>query len=218
MINSTNIQKTLIQSDFDGTITVEDVSFMLLDAFADGNWRPLLKEYRENKISVNVFNSRAFSMIKADKPTLVDFAKKTMQIRPGLHELVSYCHERDFQFVIVSNGLDFYIEAILDDIGITNVDIFAARTQFISGGLKVAYVGPDGKQMEEGFKKAYTKLFLEQGFRVIYLGNGISDISPANEADYVFATGELETYYDRAKTNFSPFTSLIDIIQKLESL
>ena len=52
------MKKTLIQSDFDGTITQEDVSFMLLDAFSDNDWRPLLREYRENRISVNSFNSR----------------------------------------------------------------------------------------------------------------------------------------------------------------
>ena len=191
---------------------------MLLDAFADGDWRPLLRDYRENRISVNSFNSRAFSMIKADKSTLVDFAKTTMKIRPGFQELVSYCQERGFKFVIVSNGLDFYIEAILNNLRINNVEVFAARTKFISGGLKVAYIGPNGSQLEEGFKKAYTKLFLDLGYRVIYLGNGISDISPASEAHYVFATGELETYYDRSKANFTPFINLNDIIQKLESI
>jgi len=29
----------IIQSDFDGTITEEDVSFALLDVFAQGDWR-----------------------------------------------------------------------------------------------------------------------------------------------------------------------------------
>ncbi|MFC2045553.1 MtnX-like HAD-IB family phosphatase [Chloroflexota bacterium] len=217
-IDSVEVRKTIVQSDFDGTITEQDVSFMLLDAFANGDWRPLLREYRENKISVNSFNSRAFGMIKADKSTLVDFAKKTMQIRPGFQQLVSYCQQRDYRFVIVSNGLDFYIEAILNDIGIDNVEIFAAKTEFISGGLEVAYIGPDGNQLEEGFKKAYTRLFLDEGYRVIYLGNGISDISPASQAHHIFATGELETYYDKERTNFTAFTNLNDIVQTLESL
>ena len=38
------VTKTLVQCDFDGTITEEDVSFMLLDAFADRDprrWRQL---------------------------------------------------------------------------------------------------------------------------------------------------------------------------------
>ena len=41
--------KTLIQCDFDGTVTEEDVSFFLLDAFAQGDWRALLREYKEKE-------------------------------------------------------------------------------------------------------------------------------------------------------------------------
>ncbi len=37
----TRATKTLVQCDFDGTVTEEDVSFMLLDAFANGGWRQL---------------------------------------------------------------------------------------------------------------------------------------------------------------------------------
>jgi len=37
--------KTMVQCDFDGTITEEDVSFFLLDTFADGDWRQLWKDY-----------------------------------------------------------------------------------------------------------------------------------------------------------------------------
>jgi len=217
-IDSTKVRGTIVQSDFDGTITEEDVSFLLLDAFANSNWRPLLSEYRKNKISVNYFNAKAFGMIKADKPTLVNFAKKTMKIRPGFQQLVSYCQKRNFKFVIVSNGLDFYIDAILRDIGVDNIEVLAAKTQFTSGGLKVAYIGPDGSQLEEGFKEAYTRLFLDKGYRVIYLGNGISDISPASQAHYVFATGELLTYYNKVNANFTPFTDLNDIVQKLKHL
>ena len=43
--------KTLVQCDFDGTVTEEDVSFFLLDTFAQGDWRRLLQEYKEGKIS-----------------------------------------------------------------------------------------------------------------------------------------------------------------------
>ena len=38
--------KILIQCDFDGTITEEDISFLLLDAFASSDWRQLLSGYK----------------------------------------------------------------------------------------------------------------------------------------------------------------------------
>ena len=215
---SNEIQRTIVQSDFDGTITVEDVSFMILDAFADGDWRSLLKAYRESKISVNHFNAEAFGMVKADKPTLADFAINTMRIRDGFHKLIDSCKRMGFRFVIVSNGLDFYIKAILQDIGLDDIEVLAARTKFVSDSLNVAYIGPDGNQMENGFKEAHTKSFLDNGYRVIYLGNGISDIPAARHAQHVFATGELRAYYDKTNTNYLPFTDLNDVALALEQL
>ena len=39
------MKKTAVQLDFDGTVTEEDVSFLLLDRFANGDWRKYLAEY-----------------------------------------------------------------------------------------------------------------------------------------------------------------------------
>jgi len=210
--------KTLVQCDFDGTITQEDVSFLILDAFASRDWRQLLTQYREGKISVGYFNMKAFAMVKADKQTLLQFVKSKAKIRAGFRELLAYCHRKGFEFVIVSNGLDFYIETILRDIGMDNIEVFAAQTQFSPSGIDVRYIGPDGNQLEDNFKDAYVRLFLERGYRLIYAGNGISDLSPARQAHHIFATGELLTYCKEMNLNCTPFIDLNDIIRGLEFL
>jgi len=217
-MHSTEVVKTLIQCDFDGTITEKDVGFFLLDSFADGDWRQLLTQYREGKISVNNFNTHAFAMIKADRQTLLKFAQGKMKIRAGVHELITYCRRKGFQFVIVSNGMDFYIEAVLRDIGIENIEVFAAQTRFSPEGVDTRYIGPEGNQLENGFKEAYTELFLSQGYRLVYVGNGISDIPPARQAHHIFATGELLTYCKETNLNCIPFVDLNDIVRGLERL
>jgi 2-hydroxy-3-keto-5-methylthiopentenyl-1-phosphate phosphatase len=210
--------KTLFQCDFDGTLTEEDVSFMILDAFATGDWRRLLTQYREGKIPVGRFNTRAFAMVKADKPTLLQFVRSKARIRAGFHELLAYCHRQGFEFVIVSNGLDFYINTILSDMGIDNIQVFAARTRFTADGIDVRYIGPRGNQLEDNFKDAYVSLFLGRGYRLIYAGNGISDVSPARQAHHIFATGELLTRCQEINLNCTPFTDLNDVIRGLEFL
>ena len=112
-------------------------------------------------------------------------------MRAGFHELVKYCRRRGFRLVIVSNGLDFYIEAILKDLGLENIEVHAAQAAFNPGGVEVHYVGPDGQRLDDGVKEAYTKSFLKLGYTVIYVGNGDSDVAPAKYAHHVFATGEL---------------------------
>ncbi len=212
--------KTVVQCDFDSTIAADDVSFLLLDTFADGNWGQLLKEYREDRISVGVFNTKSFAMVKADKQTLLDFilVKNKIRIRPGFNELLTYCAKRGFKFVIVSNGLSFYIEAILRDIGVENIEVFASQTQFNPDGLKVEYIGPDGSEFVSGFKDAYTKLFLSRGYRVVYIGDGKSDRSPASQAHYIFARDDLLAYCQEKNLTCMPFDDLYDVVRGLELL
>jgi len=212
--------KTIVQCDFDGTITEKDVSYLLLDAFAGGNWRQLLNEYGGGRISVGAFNTKAFTMVKVDKQTLLDFifTKRKVEIRAGFNELLTYCSKKGFKFAIVSNGLDFYIEAILRDIGIENIEVFAAQTQFSPDGLEVKYIGPDGRQMEDSFKKAYTELFLKRGYRIVYVGNGISDISAARQSHHIFATEDLLDYCKEMNLNCTPFDDLNDVVRGLEAL
>ncbi len=217
-MQSTEVSKTLVQCDFDGTITQQDISFLLLDAFADGDWRQLLAEYREDKISVNNFNTHAFAMLKADKQTLLEFMRGKVAIRPGFHELLAYCQRRGFHFVVVSNGLDFYIEALLGDLGVNNIEVFAAETRFTPEGLKVQYVGPDGSKLDRGFKEAYIRLFLGKGYRVVYIGNGASDIPSAKLAHHIFATGELLDYCKETNLHCAPFVDHNDIVRGLQSL
>ena len=210
--------KTLIQCDFDGTVTEEDVSFCLLDTFAQGDWRRLLRHYKENRISVGEFNTRAFAMVKSDKNALLEEVKVKTKVRAGFHELVNYCQKQDFRLVIVSNGLDFYIRAVLKDLGLENIEVHAAQASFHPAGMVVQYLGPDGRILEDGFKEAYIKLFLGLQYRVIYVGNGDSDFPPAKYAQHVFATGELLTYCRDNNLNCESFEDFTDIVRYIDLL
>jgi len=210
--------KTLVQCDFDGTATDKDVSFLLLDAFASRDWRRLFQQYQEGKMTVGRFNAEAFAMVTAGKETLLEHMKGKIKIRTGFRELVAYCREKDFRFVIVSNGLDFYIEKILGDIGMTDLEVFSAQTRFGSDGLKVQYIGPDGIPLDSDFKEAYVDSFLEQGYRIIYAGNGDSDLLPARRCHHVFATGTLLALCKQTNLDCIPFTDFHQVVRAIENL
>lgn len=210
--------KTLIQCDFDGTITEEDMGFLLLDSFAGKDWRRLLTEYREGRLSVGRFNTRAFAMVKADKQTLLNFVSSKAKVRAGFQELLAYCQRKDFRFVIVSNGMVFYIEAILSHIGIANIEILAAEAAFTGNGVDTRYIGPQGNLLQDGFKEAYVRLFLSRGYRLVYIGNGASDTVPARQANHIFATDELLAYCKETNLDCTPFTDLNDVVRGLELL
>jgi len=120
--------------------------------------------------------------------------------------------------VIVSNGLDFYIDVILNDAGIRNIEVFAAQTKFCPEGIKVQYIGPDGNQANDGLKEIYTKLFLAEGYRLICLGNGVSDIYPARLAHHVFARDDLLSHCAKENIACTPFNDLNDVVEDLKIL
>ena len=186
--------KTVVQCDFDGTITVEDVSFKMLEAYADSSWQQLRKQYHDGEISVGRFNTEAFALVKVGKEALLEVAHKTMEMRPGLEELVDCCRRKNFRFTVISNGLDFYIEDILRINNFNDIEVHAAETRFSPGKLVARYVTPSGVEIENGLKEVYVDLFLGEGYRVIYVGNGVSDIVSAVKCHHIFATGELLDY------------------------
>jgi 2-hydroxy-3-keto-5-methylthiopentenyl-1-phosphate phosphatase len=216
-VQSQRAIKTLVQCDFDGTITEEDVSFALLDAYA-GNWRERLKDYQEGKISVGRFNTEVFARVKADRESLVRVAKDNVKLRPGFPDMVACCHRKGFRLVIVSNGLDFYIEEILKDAGLNGLEVHAARTGFNPSGLQVQYIAPDGIHLDDAVKESYVNHYLSQGYRVIYAGNGDSDFPPASKCHVIFATGNLLTHCLQARANCVPFSNFYEVVKVLEQL
>jgi len=210
---------TVVQCDFDGTVTYIDIGVRMLDGFAEGDWLSMIEQYHSGQISVGRFNTDAFALVKKDKETLLKMVRKEAEAREGFPRLVDYCKRRGFRLAIVSNGLDFYIQEFMSCMGLDDIEIHAARTNFTDGGIDTYYEGPDGKVMMQGFKEAYARLFLDGGSnRLIYIGNGSSDYPAAKLADYAFVTGPLIEYCQKRKTDCIPFESMDEIISRLEEL
>ena len=210
-------RKIIIQCDFDGTVTEDDISFILLDAFAKGDWRTINKQHSEGKITVGEFNERAFGLVRASKKAMLDYLKDKVKIRPGFQKLVELCQQKGIRFVIVSNGLEFYIKGILEDMGLYNLEYHAAETRFHANKLKVRYIGPDGSVVDSGYKEKYVNKYLNEGYNVVYIGNGSSDLSPARGAHQIFATESLLEHCQRTGLTCIPFTSFLEINLVLSS-
>ena len=210
--------KTLVQCDFDGTITVDDISYGILDKFARGDWRVWEEKYHRNEISVGEFNARVFSMVKTDKATLIAYARLHSRLRDGLKDLIAFCKHQDIEFVIVSNGLDFYIETVLNDLKLRKIKALTGKTEFNHNGITVRYIGPTGEELMSGFKEAYTKLYIDKGYRVVYIGNGISDIPAARLSYRIFARDDLLDHCKEANLEYIPFDDMNDVINGLADI
>jgi 2-hydroxy-3-keto-5-methylthiopentenyl-1-phosphate phosphatase len=190
---------------------------MLLDQFAKGNWHHINDLYSAGKINVGEFNDQTFSLVKTSKRSMRDYLKGKITIRPGFTDFIKLCGKKGIRVVIVSNGLDFYIKQVLDDLGFPETEFHAAETRFHSNILKVRYPDPAGKTVNEGFKDIWVQKFVSEGYHVVYVGNGTSDLSPARGAHRIFATESLLEHCQINGVTCIPFTSFKEINKEIET-
>jgi 2-hydroxy-3-keto-5-methylthiopentenyl-1-phosphate phosphatase len=211
---------TAVQLDFDGTVTVHDISYLLLDAYAGAAWWPHLEDYEAGRTTVGTFNRRVFGLVTAGRDEMTEFVLRSerLVIRDGFREFIEYCRGREFPIIITSNGLRFYIEAILARLGIEGIEVRASENEFSEHGMKVAYLGPDGAEVEVGFKEAHTRALMAAGYDVLYAGDGSSDIGSARLATHVFAADKLLEKCRRENLTCYPFRDFQDILAKVKTL
>jgi 2-hydroxy-3-keto-5-methylthiopentenyl-1-phosphate phosphatase len=98
-----------------------------------------------------------------------------------------------------------------------NIEYHGAETRFHANKLKVRYLGPDGSVVDTEFKDKYVIKYINEGYHVVYIGNGSSDVSPAQVAHQIFATESLLEHCQHTGLTCIPFTSFLEINQVLSS-
>ena len=208
----------IIQCDFDGTITRNNLSILIREHFAHGDWLKIEKDYIHGYLTVEQSNKLQYALIKEPKEKLQEFVRQHIEVRPGFPEFVKYCQDKGIQLIIVSSGLDFYIETVLIQIGMRNLELHCGQTSFGKDGIAVSYYDPEGNVINEGFKKKYLTMFKKRDNNVIYIGDGLSDLEAARSADHVFATGHLLRLLSTNSIAYNTFSDFYDLLQQVRHL
>ncbi len=208
----------IIQCDFDGTIIRNNLSVLLREKYACGDWQKIDSDYLHGHLTVEQSNKLQFALIKEPKERLQEFVRQHVDLRPGFVEFVRFCQESAIPFAIVSSGLDFYIEPVLAEIGMPGLELHCGRTSFGCDGIDVSYYSPEGNIINQGFKRKYLTWLKKRGENIIYLGDGLSDLEAARQADHVFATGHLLELLDTHSIEHSAFSDFYDLLYRVRLL
>ena len=208
----------IIQCDFDGTITRNNLSVLLRQRFARGDWQQIESDYLDGNLTVEQSNRLQYVLIKEPKERLQEFVRQHVEVRPGFVGFARYCHETGIPLVIVSSGLDFYIETVLAQIGMQNLELHCGQTSFDKDGIVVSYTDPEGNIVNEGFKKRYLNWLRKRDSNIIYIGDGLSDLEAARNADHVFATDHLLRLLSTDSVAYSAFSDFYDLLNQIHHL
>ena len=213
-----NTVSTLIQFDFDNTLTIGNVSELIHDQFGPGNWDEVYDKYLNNLITVEESNIFSFENLKIPRNDLDEFVRSNVEFREGVLDFFIYLNKLKLDYVIVSSGVDFYIHSALSSIGIdpNSIVIKSGKSDFNYDGISVKYLNPKNKYIVDGFKHSYTEFYKNIYSTIIYFGDSNTDINPASISDIVFATDELHRYMDNKKIDhyfFDDFNNVLNIFQ-----
>lgn len=179
-----------IVCDFDGTALTEDLGDRVAIRFAgEENYREAEEAYRAGAYPFGVLLRRVFAPITASRDEIAAFARKHAVLRPGFERFLEACRLGGRPFLIVSAGLDAYIEPVLDRLPRRlrgHVEVRANRASLSPRGLEVTFHGEDCGFC--GFCKGHVVRELQAaGHKVLVCGDGTGDRHAADAADAVFA-------------------------------
>jgi 2-hydroxy-3-keto-5-methylthiopentenyl-1-phosphate phosphatase len=207
----TDPARTLIFCDFDGTITDRDVTELIwTDQLGPGWPEEIFPAEDRGKLSMVDRIGAGYARVRCPPDRLLEQIEGRIHIRSGFGDFVQKAAEKNWSLRILSCGLDFYIDKILPSA--LPCDCFAGT---FDGAWRVRL--PRGVTLAPG--EDFKAHMLEKrrsecpGARLVYIGDGPSDLAPARRCDSVFAVrgSKLARLCARERIACTEFSSFDDV-------
>jgi 2-hydroxy-3-keto-5-methylthiopentenyl-1-phosphate phosphatase len=208
-----------VLTDFDDTAAEQNVAELLLNRFGDDTWTDVRQQFRDGKLNLKEYQEITFRNIRADRSAMQHYVRERATLRPFFQDLHQFCRSRGIPLAVVSQGLDFYISALLERDGFGDVPIYAVDTTFGQGRISYYYNHAYPGMEAQGNSKAFiVEQFQNQGHHVIFAGDGASDQEASRKADVVFAHRTLARFCEEQGIEYHPFQDFKGVLLKLREL
>lgn len=192
--------------DWDGTVTVRDTLWLLLERFGDRAVFERMEAGLGTTIGHREVMETEMATITASLDDAVAFLLEVAEIRSGFGRLVERFHP-----LVLSSGFHETIEPVLAREGI-DVEVVANHIDPRADGWRVLWADDApctvcGEPCKRGA--------LPVDGPVVYVGDGYSDRCAALAADRVFARDGLADYLTSRGAAFEPFEDFDDVAAAL---
>jgi len=210
------MERTVLFVDFDNTVTIGDVLDAVIERFSvTERWRSWESAWKRGDLSTSECLSLQIGDLRVDAGELTRFVSGA-PIDACFPEIVALCRDKGTPLFVVSDNFSMIVRAILKSNSLGDVKVLANELLF-DGDKPCARFSHANPRCA---RCAHCKAVHFTGFashRKIFVGDGLSDICPAEAADVVFAKDALADYLAGAGTPFMPFASLGDVLHYLEA-
>nr|WP_300004355.1 MtnX-like HAD-IB family phosphatase [Tissierella sp.] len=217
MIENIDLKDVAILVDFDGTITTEDTNTRLIDHFGDRDkTRAIRKDFNEGKINFPQYFDKEIDQLRISEEEYIDFLLEEIELSPGFLEFYKIARQKDITIGIISGGFSNGIVPYLKKYGIDDIEIFSNKLIFDENGPSIEFLdGKDTMCCDKGpcgnCKIKHYNRYKKIAEKVIFVGDGVTDMPVAEEADIVFAKDALADYLDKKDIGYIEYGTFNDI-------
>lgn len=201
--------------DFDGTITLEDTTDLILERFADPLWRQVEEAWTAGSIGSRECLSRQIDLVRASQADLEQLADE-VAIDPGFCDFVAAGKELGLRMTVGSDGFDPIISRVLARVGV-NLPVVSNRLVKSEGDRWRAEFPHFLDQCQSQSGNCKCALFGSAGSQLILIGDGRSDFCPAAQATLVLAKKSLAAYCRTSAIDHIEIEGFVDATRALRA-
>jgi 2-hydroxy-3-keto-5-methylthiopentenyl-1-phosphate phosphatase len=216
------VPRPIVFCDFDGTITLADVTDEILSRLADPAWQDIEREWKEGRIGSRECLERQLALVETT-PEKLNAVIDSIPLDPGFAEFVRFVRNQRVPFVVTSDGIDYVIRRVLAHSRLhlrprNGSQFFSTAGLLVKGRLSVSFPHA-ADSCTHGCatcKPAVMGNLRGNRWPVIYVGDGLSDRHAVRHADFVYARQPLLGICRSEDIPCRPFDTFADIVLALE--
>ena len=201
--------------DFDGTISRQDTTDLLLTSFASSEWHDVEASWERGEIGSQECLARQVDLLRL-LPEAYRHWLETVPLDPAFPAFARFCERNGIAVTIVSDGLDQTIAAAMRRFGL-DLPVKANRLEWQGEDrwkLSFPHARP-GCTSQSGHCKCSS--LTSGGYPMIMIGDGRSDFCAAERATITFAKGRLLDYCRKQGISYRAYDTFTDLLPTFTS-
>lgn len=207
--------------DFDGTITTKDVGEEFFLKFGDPQEADkIIKRWLDFKISSTQMWKELCDTIQNFDMREYEKFLETIELDEAFHEFVKLCAEYDLDYMIVSDGFDFYIDRILERENLGHIKRSTNKLALDENGKLIPSFPHSDEECPRCANCKRNQVIINSSDEdyTLYIGDGWSDTCPVQHCDYILAKGSLLKFCEKNRISYFPYNNFHNVIRRLNEL
>lgn len=211
--------------DADNTFVRGDAGNVLFFRAHGEQYDLILRDFARGNISATGMIRRCIKLVAPFEPANLRQSLALYEQDSGFARFVEFCRERHVEFHLLSDGLDYTVEEILDTQGLTGISVVANHAVLVpvgdGGGVVLDVEFPHTDAECNRCACCRRNIILTRSGNddiVVYIGAGVLNECPVRYADIIFAKRALQTFCQQENISYYVYETFDDITSRLQEL